>query len=417
MADMHRARMLSCDLLKEGWEVEVLTPGLSYQQSVWIEPESKSLLPEGVKIHEAPQWCAGVFRWLGMRTVGLRAFWPMYRLGCRLLADRHFDVVYFSTTQVVLFCLGALWSRKFAIPYILDYHDPWVQDRVSYTNTKHWLKLRIVTLLSRWLEKFVIQKAAGVVSVSPVYIENLRARYGTVPCLKDGCCEAIPFAGRGEDFLKLNRPPKSEVGVGREIIYVGVGGEIMAKSFAAICSAMAVVRGSHPMLFEGLKVRLLGTHAYWQDGDAKLLQEIAGHHGLGDVVVELPSRIAYLKAMELVQRSDGLLILGVDDEGYVPSKLFTFALSGKPLLACFRCDSPAARFFDEMPGLGHLMTFETGRSEMQNESMSTMQQFLSEVSLGKMIDRHALVENYLNPSMARKHAALFERVCGGEVPR
>ena len=45
------------------------------------------------------------------------------------------DLIFFSTTQFDAFSLGPTWKRKFGVPYVLDYHDPWVNNYYRETGT------------------------------------------------------------------------------------------------------------------------------------------------------------------------------------------------------------------------------------------------------------------------------------------
>ena len=409
IADMHRVRHLAWELPKLGWEAEVLVPGPQFQRPEYVEPDSKPLFNPAVPCHEVAPNDLWFSRLLKIRSIGWRAFVPLRAAGDELLKQRRFNLVYISTANFPLFCLGRYWARKFNIPYILDYHDPWVRDRVNYSTTKHKVKMFVVTKLSRWMESYAIHGSAGIVSVSPVYIEELRRRYGQLECLRSDRCQAIPFGAREEDLVADGSSSESSAGEQSEILYVGAGGSIMARSFAAICSALAELRKTDPSLLSSLKIRLFGTYAYWKAGDPKPLQEIAVRFGLGDLVEEAPARISHRKAMELMQRSRGVLILGVDDPGYVPSKLFMYALSGKPLLASLRQDAPSVGLFAEKPGLGHLVTFQ-GDSPGP-DAVSVLRKFLREVREGRRFDRRAEFADYLAPAMARRHVNLFERIC------
>ena len=65
---------------------------------------------------------------------------------------------------------------------------------------------------------------------------------------------------------------------------------------------------------------------------------------------EYPARVTYRRSLELLLQGDGALVLGVDDAGYMPSKLATYAYSGKPLLACLHRDGPALAMLRERAG-------------------------------------------------------------------
>ena len=411
MADMHRVRHLAWELPKQGWEVEVLAPNAEFQSSEYQEPGSEPLFNPEVPCHEVAPRDFWFFHLFNMRSIGWRALRPMAIAGVKLLKDHRFDLIYISTANFNLFCLGRWWGRQFNIPYVLDYHDPWVRDRVDYRTTPNRLKRWAAAVLSRWMEPHALKNAAGIVAVSPVYIEELRQRYGALNCLQTSRCEVIPFAASEVDLVATKATADTQTG-SIEIVYTGAGGSIMAKSFLTICTALADVRRTDPVLFARLKIHLFGTSPYWREGDGKPLQEIANSCGLADIVREIPPRITYLKAMELVQQSDGLLILGVDDQGYMPSKLFSYLLSGKPLLACFCANSPPVDLFRHMPRLGHLMTFDPQSGVQPSGAAETMRRFLAEAARREYFERRKLIADYLAPAMAQRHVALFERICG-----
>jgi len=57
------------------------------------------------------------------------------RAGEALLAAEHFDLVFLSTTQFSAFQLGPRWRRRFGVPYVLDYQDPWINNYYRRTHT------------------------------------------------------------------------------------------------------------------------------------------------------------------------------------------------------------------------------------------------------------------------------------------
>src|SRR5262249_21381547 len=115
----------------------------------------------------------------GLRSIGWRALIPMMRVGKRLLRQQHFDLIYISTSQFPLFLLGPIWKRQFGIRFILDIHDPIYEAQANHPvwsrpSLKHAVSYRV----TRYIESYAVEAAAGLVSVSPKYIETLRQRYG-----------------------------------------------------------------------------------------------------------------------------------------------------------------------------------------------------------------------------------------------
>lgn len=404
IADMQRARMLAWELPKLGWDVEVLTPGASEVRPDIVENDSAEFFPPDVPIHTVGSFAKPLWNLLGSRTHTWRTLVPMYLKGRRLLQSGRFDLVYFSTTTFVYFALGARWWRKLHVPYVTDFHDPWrKEDRKSV----RW-RSRLAQSLANRLERSAVVNAAGLVAVSPPYIESLRRRYeADKPAwLAADRHAVVPFGALQSDLTIAARTRETSGEIA--VHYVGAGGLIMRQSFELICNALAALRASGNSLIDRLRIRLFGTTYGWKVGDPKHLESIAQRAGVGDLVVENPERVSYRRSLELLLDADGVLILGVDDSGYMPSKLFAYALSGKPLLASLRRDSPAFAHFQEQPNLGHAIWFDSHERMPSAEAADVMNRFLQEASSRRTFDRSTALEPFLAPAMARRHAELFD---------
>jgi len=100
--------------------------------------------------------------------------------------------------------------------------------------------------------------------------------------------------------------------------------------------------------------------------------------------------------------------LGVDDAGYMPSKLFTYAYSGKPILASVHRDGPALSAFQKIAGLGYALWFcESGEMSL-SDAANVLGAFLDEVIDRRKFDRRRSLELYSLSAMAQQHAELFE---------
>ena len=409
-ADSQRARILAASLAAQGWSVELLVPDAAFQIAVYQDVPAAALLPEGVPVHAARPGNDRLLRAAGMRSMAWRALWPMYRLGAEVLSRKPFDLVYITTAQFNFFCLGRLWKRKFGVPYILDFHDPWFRGQSQYSTTpinwKHYVGLH----LAKHMERFALQSAAGLIAVSPDYLAQIHDRYPRFKCVQPGRNRAIPFGVLERDFevAKASPPAASHAPAILEIIYVGAGRSIMAKSFQRICQGLARLRQSEPGLLKDLKIRLLGTYAYWTPGDPKELQTLAESEGVGDLVAEEPARIGYVKALRLALDAQGLLVLGVDDPAYMPSKLFLYALTGKPLLACLHDNSQVNDYFKRFPELGTLIHF-FGPAEKVGAEDRLLRDFLLQVAGRQTFARDNIRQEYSGATMARQHVDLFEK--------
>lgn len=415
IADMHRARHLAWELPRLGWAVEILAPDRAYLPAPWVDSDSAAFFPDRVPVHLVRPFMTRLFRALRVGNIGWRALVPMRRAGLGLLATGRFDLVYITTTQFPLFLLGPSWLRRAGVPYVLDLHDPCYRDSAGPPAwSARSLKGSLSRRLTRHVEARSVAAAAGLISVSPDYLETLARRYGhRLPVWGGaGRSSVIPFAALPQDF-EVGRagPSQRAATAGRpRIVYVGAGGPLMARAFALLCRVLAILRRDDPEALAGLRIELRGTMSGWRDGDRRHLAEVAEQHGIADLVEEDPRRISYRSSLELLLAADGALVLGVDEAGYTPSKLFSYAFAGRPLLGIFRRDSPAFVATREIPGLASTLWFEDEGEISVIEAVALVRDFLAAARRGTLEDRRSQLEPYLAPAMACRHAELFE-VC------
>jgi hypothetical protein len=138
------------------------------------------------------------------------------------------------------------------------------------------------------------------------------------------------------------------------------------------------------------------------------LARIAAEFDMADLVREYPARVTYRRSLELLLQGDGALVLGVDDVGYMPSKLATYAYSGKPLLACLHRDGPALAMLREEPALGHVLWFSQTREMPFADAAAEVAAYLEEIRSGRTFARRAALAPYTAAAMAARHAQLFE---------
>jgi len=410
-ASMQRARMLTWEMGKIGWEVEILTPSAEFQQDVWLEPAARHFFKPGIACHEAkPIILDRLLYMLGMKSAAWRGLIPMYCLGAKLLTKRKYSVIYFSTTTFTFFCLGRLWLRHFRRPYILDFQDPWYKPCHKNTLTGGDVKFRLSNRLAKYLESFAIRGASGVVSVSPGYLKTLVERYGDITALRKDNMAVIPFGALERDLgarMAVEGAVSDHADI-RVVAYVGVGNIIMQRSFRRIVKTLAKLRLERPDLVNPVRLLLYGTQGGWHPGDRKVLWEDAVSAGVGDLVIEQPSIVSYSTAISHALAADGLLVLGVDDPDYMPSKLFTYAFTGKPLLVSLHSESQANDYFGSFPDLGTLIHFNDTDKAPEEEEQKLVE-FLSNLKTRKRFDRSGVKQQFSASSMAAQHASHFER--------
>ena len=195
LADMHRARMLAWELPRLGWNVEVLTPRASEVRQDAIEPKPEGFFAPGTPdigrlIGARPLRGAGVPHPFLAHVVDDEA--ARRRVASRATFRRraiHHDETF------IYFSLGPRWTRLFNVPYVLDFHDPWLREESFRRYARSW-RARLARQLSERMERAAVMNAAGMVSVSP----NTSRRFGgaMAPASRPGCRRSAMRSARSE---------------------------------------------------------------------------------------------------------------------------------------------------------------------------------------------------------------------------
>jgi glycosyltransferase involved in cell wall biosynthesis len=360
--DVHRVRMSLSYYRDHGWEPHVLAVRAEDQP----EPSDPSLLetlPAHVPVTRVAALSSKLSAYAGIGNVALRAWPQLYREGAKLIRRGGMDLVFFSTTMFFAMPLGRLWHRRYHVPYVLDFQDPWFSTYYDdKPRSERPPKYRIVNGLHRRLERWTMKDAAGVIAVSDAYIAALRARY---PWITPGMCDTIPFGASARDFEVAERFRRRPTGGDRPAgpvgVYVGRGGPDMATAARILFRGIADGAG-RPRLRPDIQLKFIGTD-YAADARArKTLEPVAQEEGLGSCVEEVIARQPYLVALAALRDADFLVLLGSDDPAYSASKVYPYILAKRPLLAILHERSPLVDVL-ERTRAGVVVTF-SGRDDI-----------------------------------------------------
>lgn len=230
----------------------------------------------------------------------------------RITRQEQYDLVYASSSRLMMSVLGAWISERKRIPLYLDIRDLFVD------TIKDVLPGRLATLampvLSR-LEKWAVCRASRVNVVSGGFAPYFQQNFPGI--------ELSHFTnGIDEEFLEA--APTMPVRITKtvpEVLYAGNMGQ--GQGLHHIIPLLA----KH---FEGqLTFRLVGSGGRLQELKIRLLQE-----GCTNVLLEDP--VPREKLIELYQRAD-ILFLHLNDfdafKKVLPSKIFEYGALGKPVWA------------------------------------------------------------------------------------
>lgn len=329
--DMQRVRVALPFLIAAGWEVTVLTVA-DPTPTAPLEPELLATVPPAVRVHRAHCWSRRWTGLLGVNNVALRSLPFLFQAGCRLLAGRRHDVVYFSTTMFVVLPLGRLWKMLYGVPYVIDLQDPWISDfyeRPGAPLPPGGWKYRFAQGLARTLEGWTLRRAAHLIVVSASYIDTLRGRY---PFFRTTPATELPFGSPDPDLAHLRatlagRPALLPPG-GLRLAFAGALGPGQLAAVDGLFAGMAAARARGV----AVSAHFFGT-SYAHQAAQPLTRELAVKHGVQDCVQEKPGRLRYFDALRLTLEADVNLLFGSTDLAFTPSKVLAVIAAGRPVLA------------------------------------------------------------------------------------
>jgi hypothetical protein len=415
-ADHQRIRMSLPYFNQFGWEPVVLCIKPNFVEGV-VDPNLNLTVPLNIEIIKCDAIPQETSRKFMIGNLALRAMPYLMRAVSKYLENNKIDLIYFSTTIFPVMVLGQYWLKRYKIPYVLDFQDPWLNDYYDRTNSPPpggKLKYQLSQLLAKTLEPFTLKKASHIISVSPEYSKILMQRY---TWLDQGKFTILPFGAPEKDFEILPRldihqkifDPNDGY---RHWVYVGRGGDDMAFSIKSLFMAIQVHRQQVPEAWQNVKIHFVGTKYSIFDNN-KEIEVIAKFYDLDDLVTEHPQRIPYFEALKVLTDSHAILIIGSDDQGYSASKIYPCILAHKPILAILHQQSLVVDVLNGCKA-GQVVTFSHTAST--TESINDLDLLIGKIewllSQSQNYTSHtdwSSFQAYTAREMTRQQCAIFDR--------
>ena len=343
-ADMQRIRMSLPYFKANGWEPEIVMVHEQYSETVKDHLLLASI-PADVKIHKVGALSKKWTSKFGLGSLALRSFLFYKRYVNRLLQKKHYDLIYFSTTEFMITILGSYWKKKFGVKYVIDMQDPWHSDYYldkskAHRPKKYWFSYR----LHKYAEPMAMKKVDGLISVSQNYIDNLKNRYPNIEQIPTATITFGAFIKDLEISAKLSPVVKAPFELDHtniNIVYVGRAGYDMQKAISLLFESFKSGLIYEYDKFSKLKFFFIGTSYAPQGKGIQTVSPLAEEYGIEKHVIEKTDRIGFYESLYFLQKADALVIPGSDDPKYTASKIYPYILTKKPLLAIFNEQSNA----------------------------------------------------------------------------
>jgi len=383
--DHQRVRMSLPYYKGFGWTPHILTLDPQSRNDLVAgryDPDLVKTLPEDLQITWAKP-IGGRIVGNGVASLIMQCLAGFHSAGAAIMKIKKIDLVFFSTTLFPLTILGPLWRRKYKIPYVMDFQDPWLSDYYANHRTSPpggRLKYGLSQRMAEFLEPRVMRQVSQIISVSPAYKEILLRRY---EWLGEQQFTILPFGAPEKDFEQMQ-----SLGIKQKIfdpsdgyqhwVYVGVVPGSMLWVLKAFLAGIRQNRERAPGKWGKVKFHFVGTNYVPGKRAQEIVRPIAEQLGVADMIVEHASRVNYLEALKILQDSHGILVIGSDDPGYTASKIYPCILARKPLLAICHEKSSIVELLNRCH-CGEVLTFNQNTSllELGQRIAAQFQDFLS----------------------------------------
>jgi hypothetical protein len=356
LAGVHRARHLAKHLPAFGWIPVVACVDEKYHEER-LDPDLAALVAGDIQIIKVAAVSARLSRCIGIGDVSLRAWRYLKQTVFRTIEKGSVGAVLITGAPFYPMLLASEIKRRFGIPIILDFQDPWAS---AWGATRPVLsKAGLSHRVSTFLEPRALRGADFVTSVSDTQNAEMVARY---PWLDSARMAAIPIGGDPDDFAAIHLQSAEDDGdLESAFINLSYVGTFLPRSgplVRTLFRAFARLRSNEPAVAARIRLNFVGT-SNQPNGDSTFqVRPIAEEEGVSAAVREIPQRLPYLRALKVLTRSNGLLLIGSDEPHYTASKIYPALISNKPFLSLFHRASSAHAILSAAGG-GRALAFET----------------------------------------------------------
>jgi len=411
LPDYHRIRSALPHFHSNGWEPIILCVDDKYIYAARDE-QLAATIPKDVEVVKAKVFFEWVFRFLHISDIAIRSCLSIYNLGSKIIRERKIDLVYFSTTSFLIFKLGPLWLRKMKVPYVLDYQDPWIND---YYHDKKivppggWIKFSIQQYLAKWFQPKVLRKSAHVTVVSSAYVPMLQQQCSGLDTSR---FTVLPFSAceNDLDFVRLLAIKQNifDPNDGKmHCVYTGTLLSSMRPALELLFLSVQQLRKKNPAKWNLLRLHFVGTN-YTLNVTTSLVFELASKHGIGDLVDERPERIPYLSALKVMLDSHLLLMIGSNDAGYSPSKIYSCLMTRKKIIALAHEGSSFSKILRHLEARGAVNFFEREDGIALQKIKNILEDFDFRIEVNQYYCNEEKLSQYKADAMTRKITAIFD---------
>ncbi len=314
-------------------------------------------------------------------------YFSLVREAERIIKTEDIQAVLVSSPPHSLQLAGLKLKKKFSLPLIADFRDPWT-DIYYYKDLK---RLKLTRMIDAYLEKKVLRRADRVLTVSPALKRLLESKTPIAKC-------SVIYNGFDETDFKKALPREQ---ISYTIGYVG--------NFSANQNCPVLWR----VLKKILELNSAFRESFCLEFTGKIHSDIVRsikENGLKSFT-QFNDYKPHSEAIEDMQKASVLLFVIPDtenNEGILSGKLFDYLASGTPLLSVGPPEGDAAHILsDSEAGAIYGFKDKEGLENRVRQLFSAWQ----ENRLNEFMPERSKIKKYERREMAGQTARLLDALC------
>jgi glycosyltransferase involved in cell wall biosynthesis len=258
------------------------------------------------------------------------------RRGLKAIRNERPEVIIATSPPNSSQLLGWALSRVSDLPLVVDFRDAWVADPDKNRSLHN--RVRFATI-ERMMERVVMNRASGVISVSDAILEDFRARYPNVPA------DAFSLIENGFDEEDLAEVERIDLAGFALVLTASMNKP--NRSAAPILRGIAALFDLRPHLRSRVRVYLVGAESVTD-------RAVVNQLGLSPVVTFV-GQVAHSRALAYQRAADVNVMVwdGPDDSRsaqMMSGKVFEYLGAARPILAVVPEACAAARMLRRIGG-------------------------------------------------------------------
>lgn len=244
----------------------------------------------------------------------------------KILKEEQIDGIFITGGPFHYFNLGSYFNKRYDVPYILDFRDPWYRSDVDNFS----IKGRISNKIESFLEHRSVSRASLIINVTESLTEEYRNRYANISQDK-----FVTIYNGYDDSINLD-PNDKNIDDSKDTLNLGIFGKFAYYNGGHLDLLLETIKKVQPYLNKDINIYYLGTE--------KEILSKAKEYSLSDNIRYI-GYVDYSEGMKILAQMDALLLNNRAKEN-LGTKVFDYIYLNKPILAFSSTDSEIGKLMN-----------------------------------------------------------------------